>query len=147
MSLYCFFILFLVVECVPSIVAKAVTDSLKVPTIGIGAGPHTSGQVLVYHDLLGVMHHPHHHKHVPSFCKYYAKLGTEIHNALMAFKQDVHQQAFPTEEAHSPYKMSAEEQDKFLELMEYDKTTREEESAKIDKKLRDADEYEAVKLY
>ena len=48
------------------------------PTIGIGAGPHTSGQVLVYHDLLGMMHHPHHAQHVPSFCKRYATVGENI---------------------------------------------------------------------
>ena len=51
-----------VIEFVPSIVAKAVTDAVKIPTIGIGAGPHTTGQVLVYHDLLGVEHHPHFEK-------------------------------------------------------------------------------------
>jgi 3-methyl-2-oxobutanoate hydroxymethyltransferase len=49
----------IVLECVPAPVARAVTAALKVPTIGIGAGPHCSGQVLVYHDLLGVMEHPH----------------------------------------------------------------------------------------
>jgi 3-methyl-2-oxobutanoate hydroxymethyltransferase len=48
----------IVIECVPSVVAKAVTDALQVPTIGIGAGPHTSGQVLVYHDLLGERQKP-----------------------------------------------------------------------------------------
>ena len=49
----------IVLECVPAPVARAVTAALKVPTIGIGAGPYCSGQVLVYHDLLGVMEHPH----------------------------------------------------------------------------------------
>ena len=49
----------LVVECVPAIVGRAVTEAVKIPVVGIGAGPHTTGQVLVYHDLLGIMHHPH----------------------------------------------------------------------------------------
>lgn len=62
----CFSVL---MECVPPQVAQAVTDKLKVPTIGIGAGPHVSGQVLVYHDLLGMMTHPHHAAVTPKFVK------------------------------------------------------------------------------
>jgi len=136
----------LVIECVPAIVAKAVSEALSIPTIGIGAGPHCSEQVLVYHDLLGLMHHPHHEKHVPSFCKRYAKLGGEIHNALMQFKQEVHDEQFPSAE-YSPYKMSAEEHNKFVELMSLDEKDRVEEGQKIAKKLKEADEYEVVKLY
>eukprot|EP01031_Cornospumella_fuschlensis_P036963 gene36963-44842_t len=56
-----------VVECVPGVVAQALTAALQIPTIGIGAGAQCSGQVLVYHDLLGVMHHPHNAQHVPKF--------------------------------------------------------------------------------
>lgn len=52
----------LVVECTPPPVSAAVSAALDIPTIGIGAGPHCSGQVLVYHDLLGMMQHPHHAK-------------------------------------------------------------------------------------
>lgn len=50
---------FLVKSCSPQ-VAAAITARLSIPIIGIGAGPHVSGQVLVYHDLLGMMTHPHH---------------------------------------------------------------------------------------
>lgn len=135
-----------VIECVPSAVAKAVTEAVNIPVIGIGAGPHTSGQVLVYHDLLGLMHHPHHEKHVPSFCKRYAALGTEMHTALVQYKDEVHSQAFPTEE-HNPYKMSAEEETKFAELLAVDADSRKTDAVTIKKKLREADEYEVVKLY
>jgi ketopantoate hydroxymethyltransferase len=50
----------LVLECVPAAVAAAVTSAISIPTIGIGAGTHCSGQVLVFHDVLGMMSHPHH---------------------------------------------------------------------------------------
>jgi len=136
----------LVIECVPALVAKAVTDALKIPVIGIGAGPHTSGQVLVYHDLLGVNHHPHFEKHVPSFCKKYAKLGGNIHEALMQYRQEVHDGAFPTEQ-YSPYKMSAEEESMFLNMLQRDAKARSEASEAVGKKLREADEYDVTKLY
>ncbi|CAI5984518.1 unnamed protein product [Closterium sp. NIES-65] len=51
-----------VLECMPAVVAAAVTAAVDIPTIGIGAGPLCSGQVLVYHDLLGMIQHPHHAK-------------------------------------------------------------------------------------
>lgn len=137
----------MVIECVPAVVAKAITNALEIPTIGIGAGPHCSGQVLVYHDLLGVPHHPHYEKHVPSFCKQYMKLGKGIHEALLQYKSEVHEGVFPDEEKYSPYKMSAEESSKFLELLQADENNRQIKSKEIDKKLRDADEYEQVKLY
>jgi 3-methyl-2-oxobutanoate hydroxymethyltransferase len=135
-----------VVECVPPAVAKAVTEAVKVPVIGIGSGPHTTGQVLVYHDLLGVMHHPHHEKHVPSFCKRYAKLGEQIHHALVQYRSEVLDGTFPDVE-YSPYKMSHEELAKFEKLMAQDAAKREKEAADIAQKLREADEYEITKLY
>lgn len=135
-----------VIECVPAIVAKAITSALQVPTIGIGAGPATSGQVLVYHDLLGVMHHPHHAKHVPSFCKQYANLGEQIQSALLQYKHEVQAEAFPTAQ-YSPYNMSAEELAKFEALLAQDAEARASTSQQVDKKLREADEYEVVKLY
>ena len=136
----------IVVECVPSIVAKAVTDTLKIPVIGIGAGPHTTGQVLVYHDLLGVEHHPHFEKHVPSFCKRYAKLGKTIDNALTQYRDEVRTGLFPTDQ-YNPYKMSQEEQEKFSVLLFSDKSIREQASEVVGRRLKDADEYDVAKLY
>lgn len=126
--------------------AKAVTEAVTIPVIGIGAGHHTTGHVLVYHDLLGVMHHPHHEKHVPSFCKRYAKLGEQIHDALVQYRTEVLDGSFPSEQ-YSPYKMSQNELEKFEKLMAIDAAAREKTAIDIDKKLREADEYEITKLY
>nr|CCA21559.1 3methyl2oxobutanoate hydroxymethyltransferase putat [Albugo laibachii Nc14] len=101
----------LVIECVPSTVAKHITDILKIPTIGIGAGPHTGGQVLVYHDLLGMLQHPHHAQFVPKFCKRYADVGQAIRIGLENYRDDVENQRFPSEE-YAPYKMSKGEEEK-----------------------------------
>ncbi|RYH05831.1 3-methyl-2-oxobutanoate hydroxymethyltransferase [archaeon] len=135
-----------VIECVPSAVAQAITGALQIPTIGIGAGGECSGQVLVYHDLLGVMHHPHHALHVPKFCKQYASLGQEIHTALLQYKEEVRGGIFPSP-IYSPYKMSEEEEIKFKQLLLKDAQDREAKAREIDQKLKDADEYEAIKLY
>jgi 3-methyl-2-oxobutanoate hydroxymethyltransferase len=91
-----------VLEAVPSAVARAVTQALGVPTIGIGAGPDTDGQVLVWHDMLG-----YYEGHAPRFVKRYADLGETIVDALGRYAEDVRSGAFP-EEQHT-YKMPAEE--------------------------------------
>ena len=93
-----------VLECVPAVVAAAATRELGIPTIGIGAGPACSGQVLVYHDLLGMMQHPHHAKVTPKFCKQYGAVGAEIGRALAAYAREVESREFPSA-AFSPYKM------------------------------------------
>ncbi|KAK2999402.1 hypothetical protein RJ639_023167 [Escallonia herrerae] len=95
-----------VLECVPAPVAAAATSALKIPTIGIGAGPFCSGQVLVYHDLLGMMQHPHHAKVTPKFCKQYGQVGDVINKALLAYKEEVTNGSFPGP-AHSPYKIGS----------------------------------------
>lgn len=123
------------------------TEALQIPVIGIGAGPHTSGQVLVYHDLLGVMHHPHHAKHVPSFCKQYAQLGTQIHTALSAYRDEVRSSEFPQAGQYSPYRMAAEEEQAFLAMLRRDEEMRKKDAEMIGKKLVEADEYEVAKLY
>jgi 3-methyl-2-oxobutanoate hydroxymethyltransferase len=78
---------------------------LEVPTIGIGAGPHTSGQVLVFHDMLGMMSHPHHEHFVPKFCKKYARVGDAITKGLADFCKDVQEGIFPGKD-FSPYVVS-----------------------------------------
>jgi 3-methyl-2-oxobutanoate hydroxymethyltransferase len=96
----------LVLEAVPTPVAERITASLQIPTIGIGAGPACDGQVLVYHDLLGLTE-----GHTARFVKRYADLATVIREALAAFVADVRSGAYP-EERHT-YGMPADEQAAF----------------------------------
>jgi 3-methyl-2-oxobutanoate hydroxymethyltransferase len=79
-----------VLESVPSVVAERVTTSLDIPTIGIGAGPHCDGQVLVSHDMLGMSD-----GYVPSFVKQYANLAATIDRAARAYVEDVRARRFP----------------------------------------------------
>ncbi|KAI3719489.1 hypothetical protein L6452_20389 [Arctium lappa] len=106
-----------VLECVPAPVAAAATSVLRIPTIGIGAGPFCSGQVLVYHDLLGMMQHPHHAKVTPKFCKQFAQVGEVINKALSDYKQQVENRSFPGA-LHSPYKINTTEVDGFLKELQ-----------------------------
>ena len=83
----------IVLEAVPAAVAERVTEALTVPTIGIGAGAATDGQVLVYHDLLGL-----YESRAPRFVKRYADLATEIRDALERYAADVRERRFPEEQ-------------------------------------------------
>lgn len=65
-------------------------------------------QVLVYHDLLGMLSHPHHAKVTPKFCKQYSQVGAAIQSALQQYRQDVESRAFPTQR-FSPYRIPAAE--------------------------------------
>ena len=136
----------IVLECIPANVAHAITETLEIPTIGIGAGGETSGQVLVYHDMLGMTSHPHHKQFVPRFCKPYGKLGHAIIEALEEFKADVEEGTFPGSE-YAPYKMTEEERVAFDALLAGDADERQrihdEAAAKIDA----SDEYEKLSLY
>jgi 3-methyl-2-oxobutanoate hydroxymethyltransferase len=82
----------IVVECVPEEVGRAITEAVTIPTIGIGAGRYCDGQVLVYHDMLGMFD-----KFVPKFVKQYAKIGDEIVRALQQYKEEVISDGFPEE--------------------------------------------------
>jgi 3-methyl-2-oxobutanoate hydroxymethyltransferase len=96
----------LVLEAVPAPVADRITAALRIPTIGIGAGGGTDGQVLVWHDLLGL-----YEGRAPRFVKRYAEIGEEIHAALAAYVADVRERRFP-EEVHT-YAMPEEERAAF----------------------------------
>jgi 3-methyl-2-oxobutanoate hydroxymethyltransferase len=104
----------LVLEAVPAPVAATITEALTIPTIGIGAGAACDGQVLVYHDLLGLYDGP-----APRFVKRYANLADEIRGALGRYADEVRTGAFP-EEQHT-YAMPDEE----LALFEAATTPRE----------------------
>ncbi|MBM4129449.1 3-methyl-2-oxobutanoate hydroxymethyltransferase [bacterium] len=80
----------IVLECVPAALAARVTAAVGVPTIGIGAGPGCDGQVLVFHDLLGLLPGP-----APRFVKRYADLGRQAAAAVSAFAAEVRQRRFP----------------------------------------------------
>jgi len=80
----------LVLEAVPAEVARAATAAVGIPTIGIGAGPHCDGQVLVFADLLGLSDDP-----VPRFVRRYESLGQRITRAVAAFASDVRSGAYP----------------------------------------------------
>jgi len=135
-----------VLECVPANVAAAITETLEIPTIGIGAGGSTSGQVLVFHDMLGMLSHPHHEQFVPKFCKKYADVGHAIQEGLSRFKTEVESGVFPGEE-YSPYVMSEGEKEAFDALLKKDATERERMHSLAAEKLSQADEYETLKLY
>ena len=98
----------IVLESVPDRVAAHITERVKVPTIGIGAGPGTSGQVLVLHDMLGLFD-----RFTPRFVKRYADLGDTTRAAIEAFRADVEDGCFPAAE-HS-YTIDDEEWRAFLE--------------------------------
>lgn len=81
-----------VLEAVPAALAKTVTESLAIPTIGIGAGPHCDGQVLVLYDLLGLFD-----ELAPKFLKPYAHLKADALQALRRYKEEVEQGKYPTD--------------------------------------------------
>lgn len=81
-----------VLEAIPAELAKTITEQLTIPTIGIGAGPHCDGQVLVLYDLLGLFD-----DFVPKFVKPYAHLKADALQALRRYKEEVEQGKFPSD--------------------------------------------------
>jgi len=95
----------IVLECIPDAVAARITEALNIPTIGIGAGKYCDGQVLVYHDLVGLFE-----RFVPKMVKQYVNLAPMVKEALIQYKEEVESGAFPGAE-HS-FTMKAEEAQK-----------------------------------
>lgn len=95
----------IVMECIPDLLAARITHDLRIPTIGIGAGRDCDGQVLVFHDLVGL-----YERFTPKFVKQYMNLAPQIREALIQYKTEVEKGTFPGPE-HS-FAMKAEEADK-----------------------------------
>jgi len=96
----------IVLEAVPAIVARHITDSIRIPTIGIGAGASCDGQILVWHDMLGLTD-----GHLAQFVKRYADLGEAIRSALATYVAEVRASQFP--EPRHTYTMPPLERERF----------------------------------
>ncbi|TCP59288.1 ketopantoate hydroxymethyltransferase [Tumebacillus sp. BK434] len=81
----------IVLECVPTPLARLISEHLTIPTIGIGAGEATDGQVLVIHDMLGITE-----KYLPKFAKKYGEMFADMTNAINTYATEVRDSAFPT---------------------------------------------------
>lgn len=82
-----------VLEGIPSPISAKITDTLQIPTIGIGAGPRCDGQILVLHDMLGI-----NDRFLPKFVKKYVDLSAEARKGLKAYINEVQQGSFPSDE-------------------------------------------------
>src|SRR6056297_722254 len=98
----------LVLEAIPAELAARITESITVPTIGIGAGPDCDGQVLVIHDLIGLFE-----RFVPRFVKQYENLAQKIGQAVSQYRQEVEEGNFP--DTNHSFSMSLDEFKKFHE--------------------------------
>ncbi len=94
----------IVLECVPEELAALITDRVSIPTIGIGAGPSCDGQVLVFHDLLGM-----YDGHTPKFVRRYANIGDEMRKAIARYLEDVRGGRFPDASTESFHMSGTEE--------------------------------------
>ena len=83
----------LLLEAIPMGLAKKITEELSIPTIGIGAGPHCDGQILVLHDVIGLFE-----RFVPKFVKQYANLKEEALNAIKTYRAEIEKGIFPSKD-------------------------------------------------
>lgn len=105
----------ILVEGVPSVVGKAITERANVPILGIGAGPYTHGQLLIYADMVGL-----YDNFTPKFVKKYANVAQVLTGAFEEYARDVREGKFPLEDEHT-YKIKDEEAQQFLSLLEKEK--------------------------
>jgi len=102
----------ILVEAVPAMVGKAITERAGIPILGIGAGSYTHGQLLIFADMVGL-----YDNFTPKFVKQYANVNEVISNAFKQYHQDVKEKSFPIDAEHT-YKMKDEEVQDFLGLLE-----------------------------
>lgn len=100
----------ILVEGVPEIVGKLITEKLSIPVLGIGAGSYTDGQLLIYADMVG-----YYDNFTPKFVKKYAEIGKELERAFSEYVAEVKSGQFPMDGVHT-YKISDEERAKIEEL-------------------------------
>jgi 3-methyl-2-oxobutanoate hydroxymethyltransferase len=103
----CFAVVF---EAVPAAVTEVIMDRMRIPVIGIGAGPSTDGQVLVFHDLLGL-----YEGHTPRFVKRFAEVKREMVEGVRAYADEVRDRRFPA--AEHTYSIDRDELDRFREVI------------------------------
>ena len=101
----------ILVEGVPSIVGRLITEKLSIPVLGIGAGSYTHGQLLIYADMVGL-----YDNFTPKFVKKYAEIGKELERAFAEYCQEVRSGKFPVDGEHT-YKISPEEEEKIAKLL------------------------------
>ena len=97
-------------EAVPAAVTETIMERMDVPVIGIGAGPATDGQVLVFHDLLGI-----YEGHAPRFVKRFAEVKRAMVEGVRAYADEVRERRFPA--AEHCYAIDAEELERFREII------------------------------
>jgi 3-methyl-2-oxobutanoate hydroxymethyltransferase len=103
----CFAVVF---ESVPAAVTEVIMDRMRIPVIGIGAGPSTDGQVLVFHDLLGL-----YEGHTPRFVKRFAEVKRDMVEGVRAYADEVRDRRFPA--AEHTYSIDPDELDRFREVI------------------------------
>lgn len=101
----------LLVEGVPDVVGELITGKLSIPVLGIGAGSHTHGQLLIFADMVGL-----YDNFTPKFVKKYAEIGREMERAFCEYCEDVRAGRFPVNDIHA-YKISDAERAKIEEMM------------------------------
>lgn len=101
----------ILVEAVPEVVGKLITEKLDIPVLGIGAGSYTHGQLLIYADMVGL-----YDNFTPKFVKKFAEVGKELERAFSEYIAEVRSGQFPVDGVHT-YKISDEERTKIEALM------------------------------